>query len=293
MGRYGHLGHNQYYQLGTSTVYYQGIKRIENVDNIKFKTTDATSYSSVALDEEGNIWTWGWNNYGCLLGNGDNNKNIEKQFAEKINTSVKFKAVSAGNLHCMALDEQGHIWTWGCNQYGQLGDESIEDNSSLKKIIENTRFKEISTNNDFCMALDEEGNIWTWGCNDYGQLGDETTENNATPKKINCNTKFQKISAGNQYSTALDIDGNIWTWGRDINGELGDGNKTTRSIPQKINTSVKFKDLSTGANHSMALDEQSNLWTWGNNSWGQLRKRRRYSYTNESFIKKCLYYYNK
>jgi alpha-tubulin suppressor-like RCC1 family protein len=35
-------------------------------------------------------------------------------------------AVSAGDCHSMALDKNGNVWTWGDNEYGQLGIHSAD-----------------------------------------------------------------------------------------------------------------------------------------------------------------------
>ena len=33
--------------------------------------------------------------------------------------------ISAGNSHVIALKSDGTVWTWGNNEYGQLGDGSV------------------------------------------------------------------------------------------------------------------------------------------------------------------------
>ena len=76
----------------------------------------------------GHIITWGKKESG-RLGHGTS-WNSEPGLPNKIDTSdytgVKFIDVACGALHCLALDTQGRVWSWGDNNWGQLGtDQTI------------------------------------------------------------------------------------------------------------------------------------------------------------------------
>lgn len=49
-------------------------------------------------------------------------KLIEKNNIEEVPNLTNIIDVSVGHNHCIALSRQGEIWTWGNNNYGQLGD---------------------------------------------------------------------------------------------------------------------------------------------------------------------------
>jgi len=87
---------------------------------------------STAVDVNGFVYTWGYNSLG-QLGNGTydpctvpvrvvgpdlNHNGIHEPNEGYLGNIV---AISAGFWHCLAIDADGTIWTWGCNYYGQLG----------------------------------------------------------------------------------------------------------------------------------------------------------------------------
>ncbi len=64
----------------------------------------------------GSVWSWG-NNNSCKLGftySGDilsPNKTVIKDI----------ESISTGYDHCLAIGEDGNIYSWGDNGFGQLG----------------------------------------------------------------------------------------------------------------------------------------------------------------------------
>ena len=84
--------------------------------------------------------------------------------------------ISAGNQHVLALDEDGYVWTWGKNSYGQLGNGRTSDSSTPVRVKVNsstylTDIIYIDTGFEHSLAIDSQGNIWVWGRNTQGQLG--------------------------------------------------------------------------------------------------------------------------
>ena len=191
--------------------------------------------------------------------------NSKQSTTVDVKISVKYKSISAGGGHCLAIDNQGNIWSWGKNNYGQLGDGTGDNRKKLVKIEAETKFKQISAGNDYSLAIDSEGNIWSWGDNGYGQLGDGTTKTQKNPVKIKNDIKFEEISAGREHSLAIDSEGNIWSWGYNACGQLGDGTIHNTKEPIQITYSNKFTKVVTGYNYSLAIDKDGYLWGWGRN----------------------------
>ena len=197
---------------------------------------------------------------------GNNTKSNEIEFR----ISRKYKEVSVGYDHCLAIDEKGNLWSWGNNRNGQLGDGTITSKTSPIKILNGTKFIKISTGGYYSLAIDEDGNLWSWGYNGSGQLGDGTTTSKTSPIKILDGIKFTQISAGENHSLAIDEEENLWSWGDNGSGQLGDGTTTSKTSPIKILDGIKFTQISAGKNHSLAIDKEKNLWGWGNNGYGEL-----------------------
>ena len=85
------------------------------------RTTSSFAATSVPI-------AWGRGNYG-QLGTGSMTDN---PFPAAVDTSgilagKTIVAVSTGNLHCLALANDGTAYAWGSNYWGQLGNSSIPE----------------------------------------------------------------------------------------------------------------------------------------------------------------------
>ncbi len=106
------------------------------VDGTKFVDVayGESSYTSdnftLALDVDGNLWTWGRNSYG-QLGNGTTRTVSNPTMLQ---LDAKFVKVEVGKDISAAIDTKGNLWTWGRNNYGQLGNGTTENNTVPTKI---------------------------------------------------------------------------------------------------------------------------------------------------------------
>jgi alpha-tubulin suppressor-like RCC1 family protein len=142
-------------------------------------------YHSLGIDYQGQVWSWSYNLYGQL---GDNTT-ISRRTPVSIHGNKKtFCHISVGNQYSsFAIDHQGQVWSWGNNQYGRLGDNSITSKRTPVSIhgIKKT-FCHISGGWDHSMAIDYKGQVWSWSRNVQGQLGDNSTTSKRTPVRV-CN----------------------------------------------------------------------------------------------------------
>ncbi|CAM1306969.1 RCCD1 (predicted) [Pycnogonum litorale] len=110
---------------------------IEALHGIKVTSIDCGAWHSVALTEFGDVYTWGWNESGQLgLVNDDAEAERPTEdnrilivstptLVSSIPDDVNIVKMSCGTRHTVALSEDGFLWAWGWNKYGQLctGDE--------------------------------------------------------------------------------------------------------------------------------------------------------------------------
>ena len=147
----------------------------------KIISCSSGAYHTLAIDESGNLWAWGYN-YCGQLGDGTTQ---EKYIPEQVMPTTKFKVAVAGFDYSMAIDESGNLWGWGTNNSGQLGNEAIKDNTSKPvQIRPGTKFRSVANYFSHTLAIDESGNLWAWGSNNKGQLGDGTGTDKSSPVKI-------------------------------------------------------------------------------------------------------------
>ena len=96
---------------------------------------NAGLYHSLAIDEDGNTWSWGDNTAG-QLGNDDTSdlSSPVRVLASAQSTSsggpwLKAVQVSGGWYHSLAIGADGNTEVWGSNQYGELGNPNAGSQS--------------------------------------------------------------------------------------------------------------------------------------------------------------------
>jgi alpha-tubulin suppressor-like RCC1 family protein len=176
-------GDNEFGQLGldTATTSSKEPIKVEQIGDIK--AVAAGAYHSVALDNDGYVWTWGDNLYG-QLGGGTFTEN-PRYTPKKIRSLYNIIAIAAKGSFTVALDRNGVVWTWGNNENGELGDNSLANRSTPQQVTPFfKKFVVIAAGFNHAAALRNDGTIWTWGYNGYGQLGIGNYNNRYSPTEV-------------------------------------------------------------------------------------------------------------
>jgi len=238
---------------------------------------------TIALKDNGTVWAWGSNGYG-QLGDGtrtDSFTPVQVCASGETDPCANFLTdiaviVSGGN-HTIMLKNNGMIWAWGSNQYGQLGATTTETcrynypcSTTPLQVSGLTDVTSISAGRDHTIAIKNDGTLWAWGLNSSGQLGNGTRTNSTTPLQVSGLTDVISISAGRNHTLALKANGTVWAWGSNGYGQLGDGTKNDRSTPVQVSGFTDVTEIVGGGNHTLALKADGTLWTWGWNLYGQL-----------------------
>jgi Tol biopolymer transport system component len=232
-------GNNQYGQLGDGHygVFFGVQATPVQASGLTGVTTIAAGGThSVALKSDGTVWAWGNNEHG-QIGNstttpaGCSECGVVLPFQVSGLTSVI--TIAAGHSHSIALKNDGTVWTWGSNSYGQLGDGSTTDRYTPIQVTGLTGIIAVASDRSHSIALKNDGTVWTWGLNSSGQLGDETTINRFTPVQVSGIAGVIAIAGGGDHTIALQNDGTVWAWGNN-GGQLGDGTTTDRYTPVQV-----------------------------------------------------------
>lgn len=272
-------GSNQYGQLGDGTttnspapIQVSGLTDITAIAAGKDHT--------IAHKADGTVWAWGKNEYGQLGA-----ETIETCYAHlscattpiQVSGLTHVIAIAAGEANSIALKDDGTVWAWGSNQYGQLGAETIETCSYsvlCSSIPVNaaglTEIIAIGIGGRHSVALKADGTVWTWGNNWLGQLGDGTNTDSLIPVQVSGLTDVAAIAVGRLHSVALKTDGTVWGWGDNSGGQLGDGTIGRNSTPVQVSYITNITNIAVGDRHTMALNIDGTVWAWGSNQYGQL-----------------------
>ncbi|MEW6330692.1 MAG: DUF5050 domain-containing protein [Pseudomonadota bacterium] len=232
---------------------------------------------TLAIKNDGTVWTWGNNSSGQLGDGTTSNRFTPVQVAGL--TGVKAVAAGGDNDpanqgHGIALKNDGTVWTWGRNVEGQLGDGSFSNRNAPVQVSGLTGVTSIAGGAEHTIALKGDGTVWTWGSNIYGQLGDGAEPlmriNRSSPVQVVGLTGVIAIASGAFHSIALKNDGTVWTWGENSQGMLGDGTTTDSSTPVQVNGLTGVTAIAGGWIHTVALKNDGTVWTWGDNLQGEL-----------------------
>ena len=122
------------------------------------------AYHTIAIANDGTLWSWGYNNSGQL---GDGTL-VDKNVPTQVGTSADWVAVGTGYYHSFAIKSNGTLWAWGYNFYGQLGrgtNGSGTNSSTPIQIGTETNWKSITGGEHFTLAIKTDGTLWSTGKN--------------------------------------------------------------------------------------------------------------------------------
>ena len=261
-------GDNTYGQLGNGTV-----KTSDEPVEVTFpEGTIITQIAAgenhnVALDSNGNVWTWGRNN-NYQIGN----TRANQYTPYKVSNLPKVIKISAGNNNTMVITENSELYAWGLNAYGDLGLGTYTNKVLPKKVKGIHDIIDISGGKSHYIALNRAGEVFVTGSNLYGQLGIGDNEIGKINEfqKVEIKDKIGTTEAGDISNIATTVDGYVYTWGGNTYSTLGTGDKENKNVPTKLKDVKNIRQASTGKTHTILRDGNNNVYVTGTNSNGQL-----------------------
>lgn len=243
----------------------------------KFIQLSAGTTHTLGIKENGSLWAWG-NNADKQLGIPSVTSYVTSPMLVDSGKNVKWRMISAGGVHSLALKEDSTLWAWGRNSEYQYGNNTTTAYTVPTKLTDTMKWASVtawgmSTFNGYFfvnlgggVGIKADGSVWAWGS--YGNqssLGDGGSTSSGVPKQIQAG-KFKKIAAGQQgHFMALKEDSTLWAWGWNSAGQIGNGisSGATATAPMQIGFGTKWLDVSPGHVHTMAIKADGSLWGWG------------------------------
>ncbi|RIA94469.1 regulator of chromosome condensation 1/beta-lactamase-inhibitor protein II [Glomus cerebriforme] len=189
-------GSNEAYRLGKKLSERRSPKTLRpfNLGLKHIVRLYAGAYHNFAIDNNGKVWVFGFNNMGqCGLGA---SKQIiippeRHSFFNKIGQRVE--EFAAGEHHTLARMQDGQVFSFGRTDYGQLGlgDNVLPSgNESKGRVVTPTiipsltSIKSVGTGDHFSMAVDTVNKIYAWGFGEYFVLGTRKEDDVTSPFRI-------------------------------------------------------------------------------------------------------------
>ena len=219
-------------------------------------------YHSLALRSDGTVWTWGYNYYGAPT-NSETPVQVVGPGGSGFLTGIV--AVAGGSTDSLALRNDGTVWAWGYNEYGELGNGTFTTSGTPVQVVGPggsgylTGIVAIAGGSVHSLAVRSDGTVWAWGYNEYGQLGNGALTTSDTPVQVlgpggsGYLTGMVAVAGAVYHSLALRSDGTVWAWGNNAYGELGNGTFAESETPVQVSGLSGVVAIAGGDYHSLAL----------------------------------------
>jgi alpha-tubulin suppressor-like RCC1 family protein len=258
------MGRNQNGQLGLGD-YAQRWNPTPVGSVTDWKAVDAQYFHSVGVRSDGTLWGWGRNGDG-QLGLGYISSSVI--VPTRVGSNSSWTAVTTGERHSLGLRSDGTLWSWGNNQYGQLGQGDNVTRLEPTQVGTRTDWVAVSGRWNHSLALRSDGSLWSWGYNGYGELGLGHKYTTYVPTRVGADT-WESIAGDLSYSMGIRSDGTLWSWGFNYRGILGLGDETDRLVPTQVGSATNWAAVAPGRVHCLGLRADGTLWGWGSNFEGE------------------------
>lgn len=246
-----------------------------------FKSVASGEIHNCALGTDQKVYCWGRNWTGMVGDGTDSNSKL-------VPTAVSVGAgltgahqISAGQTHSCAIGLDSHVYCWGDNSEGALGDSS-NTNSNVPVLMDDlglpvSSFVQVESGRHHNCALGTDDKAYCWGRNIDGQLGNGGTTGTSIPVATNNGAgpgTYKMLATGYSHMCAIGTDDRVYCWGENTKGQLGSGTTggTSTSPVLAVNGGGPgtYKYVDAGYEHTCALGTDDEMYCWGEGNFGQL-----------------------
>jgi alpha-tubulin suppressor-like RCC1 family protein len=222
----------------------------------------AGSLHSLAIDDAGNVWTFGDNTYG-QLGDGSTTRRTSPVKAYSVVSSRRAISVAAGDTHSLVLMSDKTVWVFGANSNGALSlgistpkilapaQVRLQNGAMLGNVIM------VSAGGTSSAALLSDGTARVWG----KDLRPTTVQLKSSGAALN---GIAAISVGSSQVVLLKTDGSVYSC-------PSAGPSQAEPVLRSDGTQLKgISSISTGKGFALAVGRSGALYSWGSNANGVL-----------------------
>ncbi len=238
-------------------------------------------FTCVTLEEGGELWCWGANNYG-QGGIGKIGDGFWTTTPQPVHNLEHVRSFDAGFTHVCAVDEVGKLWCWGNNDRHQLGSDPINLQSEPALVAGVTDAVTVSVGHDVTCAVTAGQQLFCFGDNSYRQLTSGVPEEySGTPHEIELPDAPTAVAVGRRHVCALSEAHEVYCWGMAYHGQIGvpgitdgvscgEGGEFCVDSPRQVSAITDVEILASGGDHTCAKLYGGRLYCWGANTAGQV-----------------------
>ena len=233
----------------------------------------AGRFHTCAISTGKSLYCWGGNDYGQI---GDATTGTDRLSPKRIGVAGVWADVAAGGYHTCAISTGNSLYCWGNNDYGQIGDGTIDtDRHSPKRIGGAGAWAGVTGGSIHTCAISTGKSLYCWGYNSLGSVGDGTTIPRPSPRRIGNAGGWALAEAGDYHTCGISTGKSLYCWGVNDVGQIGDRTSgIDRHSPTKVGASGAWARVNAGGtngqSHTCAISTGKSLYCWGFNFYGEI-----------------------
>lgn len=193
----------------------------------------------------GALYAWGENSRGELGDGSTTNRSSPVPVGAETDWSIVSAGMNTSAGIRSAGASGGKLFTWGYNQFKQLGlNTATVSYSSPVQVGALTDWTSVACGKYGMIGI-RGGLLFGWGNNENGCVGDGTITGRNSPVPVGADSDWTVGAMAGSACLALKA-GRLFAWGYNNVGQLGDGTITTRSSPVPVGAASDWKSVSVG-----------------------------------------------
>uniref|UniRef100_A0A9J7ZTV2 X-linked retinitis pigmentosa GTPase regulator n=1 Tax=Cyprinus carpio carpio TaxID=630221 RepID=A0A9J7ZTV2_CYPCA len=215
------------------------------------------------IPESGAVFTFGKSKFA---------DNVPSKFWLKNDVPLR---ISCGDEHTALVTENGKLFMFGSNNWGQLGlgTKTTVNKPTCVKALKSERVKLAACGRTHTLVYTSRGNLYASGGNNEGQLGLGDCDDRTSFHLVDFFSKHEPVkmlAAGSNTSAALTQDGRLYMWGDNSEGQIGLGKESNALNPREVSVGKRVSWVSCGYYHSAFVTVDGALYTFGEKDSGKL-----------------------
>ena len=230
---------------------------------------------TAVVTEDGGVYTFGCGKGGRLGHGCEENELAPRRVPAAGFNGERVVMVAAGEVHTVALSEQGRAYTWGFGNSGQLGHNRVERERAPRQVDHRLLGGEkavfVAAGGLHTVAVTAGGQLYSWGHGGHGRLGHGDLGNRLVPTQVGAGvfggSAVVMAACGYYHTLVVTHDGALWACGLGRSGRLGLNDTSSRHVFARVGAGTfggaRVVAAAAGFAHSAAVTEDGALWTWG------------------------------